>query len=62
MRCGKHPARDYSVSVVLRILRRLRRRLGSLDRGEHATEEGQLVENLDATAAAVKHQSDSSGR
>jgi hypothetical protein len=42
------------------MLRRLREwlRIGSLDRAAHATEEGQPVENLDATAAAAKHQSD----
>jgi len=43
---------------VLRRLRRFRLRFGSLDRADHATEEGQPVENLDATAAAIKHQSD----
>jgi hypothetical protein len=39
------------------VLRRLREwlRLGSLDRGDHATEEEQPVENLDATAAAAEH-------
>jgi hypothetical protein len=48
-------------SVVLR--RRLRQwlRIGSLDRAEHMTEERQLVENLDATAAAAKQQSDVMG-
>jgi hypothetical protein len=42
------------------MLRRLREwlRIGSLDRAEHATEERQPVENLDATAAGIKHQSD----
>jgi hypothetical protein len=45
------------------MLRRLREWLGigSLDRAPHATEERQPVENLDATAAAVKHQSDVMG-
>ena len=33
-------------------------RIGSLDRAEHATEERQPVENLDATAAGSKHGSD----
>ena len=42
------------------MLRRLRQwlRIGSLDRAEHATEERQPVENLDAAAAAIKHQGD----
>jgi hypothetical protein len=43
------------------MLRRLREwlRIGSLDRAEHAVEEGQPVENLDAmVAAATQHQSD----
>jgi len=42
------------------VFRRLRERLriGSLDRAAHATGAGQPVENLDATAAAGKHQSD----
>jgi hypothetical protein len=45
------------------VLRRLRQwlRIGSLDRAEHATEEVRLVENLDATAAAMEHQSDVMG-
>ena len=42
------------------MLRRLREWLwlGSLDRADHATEEEQPVENLDATAAAAQHGSD----
>jgi hypothetical protein len=42
------------------VFRRLRQwlRIGSLDRADHATEERQPVENLDATAAASGHQSD----
>jgi hypothetical protein len=42
------------------VLRRLREwlRIGSLDRADHATEERQPVENLDATAAAIQHHSD----
>ena len=46
------------------MLRRLRERLriGSLDRAPYATEEGQPVENLDATtAAATQHQGDVMG-
>ena len=45
------------------MLRRLREllRIGSLDRALHATEEGQPVENLDATAAASQHQGDVMG-
>ena len=46
------------------MLRRLRQwlRIGSLDRAEHATEERQPVENLDATAAAAsQHGSDPMG-
>jgi hypothetical protein len=45
------------------VLRRLRQwlRIGSLDRAERATEETRLVENLDATAAAAKQQSDVMG-
>jgi hypothetical protein len=45
------------------MLRRLREllRIGSLDRAEHATEEGQPVENLDATAAAFQQHSDPMG-
>jgi hypothetical protein len=36
-------------------------RVDSLDRAAHAAEEKQPVENLDATAAALKHQGDLSG-
>jgi hypothetical protein len=46
------------------VFRRLRERLriGSLDRAEHATEEQQPVEKLDATAAAAsQHGSDVMG-
>jgi hypothetical protein len=45
------------------MLRRLREllRIGSLDRAPYAAEEGQSVENLDATAAGIKHQSDVMG-
>ena len=39
-----------------RLLRKLRWRIGSLDRAPYATEEGQPVENVDATAAASQHQ------
>jgi hypothetical protein len=47
---------------VRRLLRKLRWRIGSLDRAPYATEEGQPVENLDATAAAaMQHQSDALG-
>ena len=45
------------------MLRRLREllQIGSLDRAQHATEEGQPVENLDATVAAMQHQGDVMG-
>jgi len=46
---------------VRRLLRKFRWRLGSLDRAAHATGEKQPVDNIDATAAAVKHQSDVTG-
>jgi hypothetical protein len=44
---------------TLEVFRRLREllRIGSLDRAPYATEEGQPVENLDATAAAAQHHS-----
>ena len=44
-----------------RLLRRFRWRIGSLDRAPYATEEGQPVENLDATVAAAQRQIDPFG-
>jgi len=50
----------HTVTVLRRLRQRLR--IGSFDRAEHATEERQPVENLDATvAAASQHGNDMSG-
>jgi len=46
---------------VLRLLRRLRWRSGSLDRGEHTSAEERPVGNTDAMAAVGHHHGDPSG-
>jgi hypothetical protein len=46
---------------VLRLLRRLGWRFGSLDRGEHTSADDRPVGNTDAMAAAGHHHSDPTG-